>query len=113
VPWDVAIEQFDKAKFPAYIRELYRALDNLDRLHPHCQGALLSLVFNRGAQFATPGERYTEMRVIGQLMREGSSASIRQIPDQMRAMKRVWGASSPISERREIEARLFEAYWKA
>lgn len=109
VPWDVAIEQFDKAKFPAYIRELYRALDNLDRLHPHCQGALLSLVFNRGAQFATPGERYTEMRAIGQLMREGSSASIRHIPDEMRAMKRIWGASSPISERREIEARLFEA----
>ena len=70
VPWDVAIEQFDKAKFPAYIQELYRALDNLDRLHPHCQGALLSLVFNRGAQFATAGERYAEMRAIGELMKK-------------------------------------------
>jgi hypothetical protein len=109
VPWDVAIEQFDKAKFPAYIRELYRALDNLDRLHPHCQGALLSLVFNRGAQFATPGERYTEMRAIGALMKNGLAASIRQIPAQMRGMKRIWGEGSALAERRESEAKLFEA----
>ena len=109
VPWDLAIEQFDRAKFPAYIKELYRALDNLDRLHPHCQGALLSLVFNRGAQFATAGERYTEMRTIGELMRDGSSESIRQIPDQLRAMKRVWGDKSALAERRESEAKLFEA----
>ncbi len=109
IPWDVAIGQFDRAKFPAYIRELYRALDNLDRLHPHCQGALLSLVFNRGAQFATPGERYTEMRAIGDLMRDGSIASIRQIPDQLRRMKRIWGETSALAERRESEAKLFEA----
>ena len=109
VPWDVAIEQFDKAKFPAFIKELYRALDNLDRLHPHCQGALLSLVFNRGAQFATAGERYAEMRMIGELMRDGSSKSLWTIPAQMRAMKRIWGDKSALAERREAEAKLFEA----
>jgi GH24 family phage-related lysozyme (muramidase) len=109
VPWDTAIEQFDKAKFPAFIKELYRALDNLDQLHPHCQGALLSLVFNRGAQFVTAGERYAEMRAIGELMREGSSQSMRQIPSQLRSMKRIWGDKSALAERRESEAKLFEA----
>jgi len=109
VSWDTAIEQFDKAKFPAFIRELYRALDNLDRLHPHCQGALLSLAFNRGAQFASVGERYTEMRAIGELMRNGSIASIRKIPAQIRSMKRIWGETSALGERRESEAKLFEA----
>ncbi len=109
VPWDMAIEQFGNAKFPDVIRQFYQALDNIDRLHPHCRGALLSLTFNRGNGFAAAGDRYAEMRSIGSLMSDGTMASMRQIPDLLRGMKRIWGATSSLAERREGEAKLFEA----
>jgi hypothetical protein len=109
VPWEAVIEQFNTVKFPTSIRELYGALDNLDRLHPHCRGALLSLSFNRGANFAASSERFAEMRAIRDLLRDGSMSSIRQIPGQFRSMKRLWGEKSALGERREIEASLFES----
>jgi hypothetical protein len=109
IPWSVAIEQFDAAKLPDIIRQLYRALDNLDRLHPHCRGALLSLVFNRGPSFTADGDRYIEMRRIRALMTEGTITAFRQIPAELRAMKRIWGAQSGLAERREGEAKLFAA----
>jgi hypothetical protein len=109
IPWAVAIRQFDTGKLPALIAQLYRALDNLDRLHPHCRGALLSLAFNRGPAFSARGDRYAEMREIGAAMRAGSAAAFARIPASLRGMKRIWGASSSLSERRDGEARLFEA----
>ncbi|AZO79331.1 MULTISPECIES: hypothetical protein [unclassified Bosea (in: a-proteobacteria)] len=109
INWDVAIEQFDTSKMPKLLRDLYGALDSLDRLHPHCRGALLSLVFNRGASFAAAGERYAEMREIARLMRTGGDTEIRQIPAQLRSMKRIWGENSSLAKRREGEAELFEA----
>lgn len=109
VPWTVAIEQFDHAKMPDLIGQLYRALDHLDRLHPHCRGALLSLVFNRGPAFTQPGPRFAEMRAIRQAMSTGTKAAFAGIPNLLRSMKRIWGAQSSLAERREGEAKLFEA----
>lgn len=110
VPWDVAIAQFDAAKMPKLVGDLYRALDNLDRLHPHCRGALLSLVFNRGdGGFASSKDRFREMREIAGLMRGGQRADFAQIPDLLRSMQRVWGEDSSLARRRREEAELFEA----
>ncbi|RDJ23356.1 hypothetical protein DWF00_22260 [Bosea caraganae] len=109
VSWAVAIEQFDKAKLPRLIRQLFSALDNLDRLHPHSRSALLSLVFNRGPAFTASDDRYREMRAIAKLMRQGDAVSFRRIPVELRAMKRIWGEQSSLAERREGEAQLFLA----
>jgi hypothetical protein len=109
VPWTVAIEQFETTKLPKLVRQLYGALDNLDRLHPHCRGALLSLVFNRGPSFRADGDRYVEMRKIRAAMTTGTRAAFATIPAELRAMKRIWGAASSLAERREGEAKLFEA----
>jgi hypothetical protein len=109
VPWSIAIEQFDNAKMPSLVGQLYGALDNLDKLHPHCRGALLSLVFNRGTSFGNLGDRYTEMRAIKGAMTTGTDASFKIIPAQLRSMKRIWGLHSSLAERREGEAKLFEA----
>ena len=109
VPWNVAIEQFDNAKLPSLIKQLYTALDHLDLIHPHCRGALLSLVFNRGPAFTAAGDRYVEMRAVGTAMQSGSPTSLAQVPALLRAMKRIWGESSGLAERREGEAKLFEA----
>lgn len=110
VPWEMAIAQFDAAKMPALVAQLYAALDNVDRLHPHGRGALLSLVFNRGnGGFTRPGDRYRELRAIRGLMAQGTAAAFAAIPAELRGMKRIWGSASSLSTRREDEARLFEA----
>lgn len=109
VAWPVAIDQFDNAKLPKLVRQLHDALDNLDRLHPHSRGALLSLVFNRGASFRAGGDRFIEMREIRAAMQAGTRRSFATIPGLLRSMKRIWGADSSLSKRREGEAKLFEA----
>lgn len=110
IPWDVAIRQFDDAKMPALLADLFRSLDNLDRLHPHARGALLSLVFNRGTGgFTSSRDRFREMVVIRKLMTSGRPQDFAEIPGQLRAMTRVWGSESSLSKRRRQEADLFEA----
>ena len=108
VPWVVALEQFENAKLPGIVRQLYGALDNLDQIHAHCRGALLSLVFNRGPSFRAQGDRYEEMRAISAAMTDGTRASFDLIPGYLRSMKRIWGADSGLGQRREGEAKLFE-----
>lgn len=109
IAWDIAIEQFNMSKMPKLVRQLYSRLDNLDRLHPHCRGALLSLTFNRGGGiYSLSGNRYTEGREIARLMRSGTAADFRKIPAQFRSMKRIWGSASSLSKRRDEEADLFE-----
>lgn len=109
VAWTVAIEQFDAAKLPKLVRELYGALDNLDRLHPHARGSLLSLVFNRGPAFRAEGDRFREMRAIHAAMSSGRPEDFARIPSLLRSMRRIWGEASSLAERREGEAKLFEA----
>jgi hypothetical protein len=109
VPWDVAIEQFDNAKFPDILRQMYAALDNLDKMHPHCRAALLSLTFNRGPAFNLQGDRFREMRDIRDAMTAGQPADFARIPALFRSMVRIWGAESSLAERRKGEADLFQA----
>jgi hypothetical protein len=110
IDWDVAIQQFDQLKMPALVAELYLALDNLDRLHPHSRAALLSLTFNRGSGgFRSAKDRYREMRAIAAAMSRGTPAAFAEIPGLLRSMRRIWGAASSLSQRRSEEAELFEA----
>jgi hypothetical protein len=108
IPWETAVSQFDASKMPALVAALERALPNLDLLHPHCYGALLSLVFNRGTPFRNPAPRYAEMVQVGKLMEQGSLSSFAKIPAQLRSMERIWGANSSLAKRRHGEAQLFE-----
>jgi hypothetical protein len=112
IPWAVAIEQFNNVKYPDLIQQLYRALDNLDRIHPHCRAALLSLTFNRGPAFSSTAPRFSEMREIGLVMQSGQPEDFARIPALIRSMKRIWGPSSSLSQRREGEAVLFESGMK-
>lgn len=108
IPWRTAIEQFDNAKYPDILAQMYHALAHLDRLHPHCRAALLSLTFNRGPAFAAAGDRFREMRAVGEAMRAGEDESFALIPGLIRSMSRIWGKDSGLARRREGEAQLFE-----
>lgn len=110
IDWDIAIAQFDTSKIPALVAELYGALDNLDRLHPHSRAALLSLTFNRGSGgYRSAKDRFREMRAIAQAMTRGTPEAIAEIPGLLRSMRRIWGEASSLSTRRSAEAALFEA----
>jgi hypothetical protein len=107
VPWDAAIDVFSNVSIPKYMAATSRGLPNYDDLPPDCKGALLSLVYNRGASFQQAGDRYSEMRAIRAAMIAGK---LNSIPGLFRSMARLWTAKSVrgVALRREHEARLFE-----
>lgn len=77
-------------------------------LPPDCFGAIVSLVFNRGA--AVSGTNREEMRQVRDALRAGPDSWYR-IPGMIRAMVRIW-KGKPIergmTRRRNAEAALFE-----
>ena len=105
VPWDAAIDVFSNRDVPKYLSICEHTLPNFAKLSPDCKGAILSLVYNRGASFANDGDRYREMRAIKAHMESENFAAI---PREFRSMKRLWPNVSGLVNRREHEALLFE-----
>jgi len=89
---------------PLYTALTEHSLANTDQLNGDSLGALVSLVYNRGASFDTLGDRYTEMRAIRDLMK---AANFAPIPDQFRSMARLWPDAKGLQDRRRLEADLF------
>jgi GH24 family phage-related lysozyme (muramidase) len=69
-----------------------------------CAAALVGLVFNRGPSLS--GERRREMANIQALLRTGN---LKEVPKQIREMKRLWPDLQGLRNRREKEADLFES----
>ncbi|MPW16583.1 hypothetical protein GCT13_06445 [Paraburkholderia sp. CNPSo 3157] len=108
VPFAAANTVFRQVTLQRTIAQTIAALPKADQLKPDCLGALVSLVYNRGASFAAAGDRYTEMRAIAADVANGNLADI---PAQFRAMKRLWQNQPNMQglvRRRELEALLFE-----
>ena len=104
IPWEAAEKVYRKKTVPQEGRKTVTAFKGSEMLHTHCFGALFSLIYNRGAKMT--GDRRLEMRNIRDLVRDGRPDGI---PNEIRAMKRLWGADeSGLLKRREAEARLFE-----
>ncbi|KAB0639002.1 pesticin C-terminus-like muramidase [Burkholderia latens] len=85
------------------------AFPGTTKLHPHCQGALLSLVYNRGAQLEDkPGQKSrAHMRNIRAAI---ENKNLPEVAVQLRAMKVLWEGTGNdgLLKRREKEAVLFE-----
>ncbi|MBD9633904.1 pesticin C-terminus-like muramidase [Pseudomonas sp. PDM19] len=95
-----------KKRYAQLVVEAYPQSINL---HPHCQGALLSLVINRGNSLDKPDlESRLEM---AQIADDLNIEKYELIPSRLRSMKRLWigkpGMGGLIT-RREAEAKLFE-----
>lgn len=110
---DIAIEYgfarhvFDQTSVVEHYRVARRVFgaDAFDALPPNAQGALVSLVFNRGG--AMGGERRSEMRAIRDTCLPASD--VHCIAVQLRAMARVWRGSdieAGMRRRRHAEAEL-------
>jgi uncharacterized protein (TIGR02594 family) len=104
ISWDAAIKVHRNKVLPRWIGIVQKALPNTGAPNPNQLGALVSLTYNRGASFSTPGDRYTEMRAIKAHMQ---SSQVDKIPDDIRSMKRLWPDVQGLRDRRDREADLF------
>jgi len=106
IPWDAALKVFEANTIARYWALTLKAYPGVEALKPNCQGALLSLVFNRGTSMKQSDPRRDEMRAIQPLVKKVDYAGI---ADQIRNMKRIWiGTENEkgMSRRRDAEADL-------
>jgi GH24 family phage-related lysozyme (muramidase) len=109
---DIGISQENAAylaliTFGRYAEHTVDIYPQVMKFHPHCQGALLSLVINRGASFIAPSvDSRREMREIRQDFVDGRPENI---PGRLESMKRLWQHSGQggLLKRRDGEAALF------
>lgn len=101
---------FEERTVPSFEFLAAQALPGYDELPPDAQGALVSLVYNRGTSMVDkPGEdKRKEMRAIRDAVREGD---LKEIANQLRSMKRLWEDKGldGLLARREAEAALVES----
>lgn len=100
-------EVFKRDSLPRFTKQTADAFKlTKTRLHPHSNGALTSLVFNRGPSLSSSDSR-REMRNIKyniSIKRED------KIPSDIRSMKRLWSYTKlkGLHLRRDAEAKLFQ-----
>ena len=104
VPWEKALDVFERITVPRFYLQLLRIYPQAETLPEPARDALLSLVFNRGTALA--GDRRAEMLGIQNALRDGRTHDVPQLP---RSMKRLWPNTTGLQKRRDAEADLFES----
>lgn len=105
IPFEAAKQVFYKRTMPRFAKQTQGAFPGAEQLHGHCQGSLLSLVFNRGP--ALKGERRSHMRQIRDAIVAKNPAPV---PGYFRDMKSIWAGEglNGLLRRRDAEASLFQ-----
>jgi GH24 family phage-related lysozyme (muramidase) len=108
-----ALQVFVAHTIPQEEAKTLAAFPGLEKLPPPVRGALVSLVFNRGAGMADDSHRPAEqtrleMRAIRDAVATGD---LKRIAGNLRAMKRLWVGKglNGLLDRREAEAALVES----
>lgn len=103
-------EIFKERTIPLYTERTRQAFPGFEDLPIDVQGALVSLVYNRGASMVddSPLDRRREMRAVRDAVAAGD---LQEIADQLRAMKRLWVGKGldGLLARRDAEAALVES----
>lgn len=110
VTYEEAEEIFKKDSLPRFTKLTANAFNlDKDRLHPHSNGALTSIVFNRGSSMYSrrEGMPRKEMRWIRHNISIGKEE---RVPSDIRSMKRLWSYTKlrGLHLRRDAEAALFQ-----
>lgn len=109
IPWSAAWAVYVKNSLPKYVTETGNAFPGFFNLPPLSRGMLVSLVYNRGPAMGSgtgnPPDPRFEMHEIRNAVQAGNYAAV---PGYLRAMKRLWPATSGLCARRDQEAHLFE-----
>ena len=108
IPWSAASAVFFAIDVPKYYRQTQQAFPGVESLPLDAQGALLSLIFNRGPGMKGDGRR--EMRAIRELVPKDD---LKGIAAQLRSMERLWPSKpgkpkTQLARRRDAEAKLLE-----
>jgi hypothetical protein len=103
VPFDAAREVFYVSTLPRFAKETRGVYPGIENLPADAQGALLSLVYNRGASLS--GDRRKEMKAIVALV---AAKDLKGIAAQIIEMKRLWDIKklAGLHKRRDDEAAL-------
>jgi GH24 family phage-related lysozyme (muramidase) len=106
IPWDKALDIFNKLIWTKFSRLAERAFPGLDELCDDAYGAIVSLVFNRGSSLT--GASRLEMRNIRDLVLK---KNYKGIAKEFRKMKRIWKGKGldGLLARRDAEADLVES----
>jgi GH24 family phage-related lysozyme (muramidase) len=101
-----AEQVFKERTLPLYSQRTEDAFPGLDQLPEKVQGALVSLVFNRGP--GMNGDSRREMRAVRDAVANGD---LQEIANQLRSMKRIWEGKGldGLLRRRDAEADLVES----
>ena len=107
IPYDIALKVFYRLSLPVYAKKVKRIYPGAVKLPPDAQGALLSLVYNRGESLDPNKSSRREMRNIVPLV---AAADLSGIAREIRSMKRLWDPQKlpGLIKRREKEAVLVE-----
>jgi len=106
IPLVAAEAVFYASTLPRFARLTRETFPGVEKLPPDAQGALLSLVFNRGGSLA--GDRRSEMRAIRDAL-SGRRVALSKIATQVDAMQRLWPDVRGLRDRRHEEAELIRA----
>jgi hypothetical protein len=108
IPWNAAWTVFIGRTLPQSVGDTRNVFFRSTEMPRLCLGVLVSLVYNRGTSMTDsanyPGSR-KEMREIRDAVANGRFSDI---PDLLRAMKRLWTEPNGLRDRRDREAKLFE-----
>jgi len=105
ISWVAAFKVYQELTVPKFEAKTRSMYPGFDALRPNCQGALVSLVFNRGESLKDV-DRRKEMRAIGGLV---TNKDYNGIAAQIRSMKRLWIGTTietGMNRRRDAEADL-------
>jgi len=104
IPYAKASMVFYQSTLPVYAGRTKRAYKGLEKLPPDAQGAILSLVYNRGSAI-NDNESRREMKNLVSLI---SAGDLKGMATEIRNMKRLWPNVRGLQDRREKEATLVE-----
>lgn len=103
VGWEQALEIFNNLTWAKFTKMAEKAFPGLSELHPDAYGAIVSIVFNRGA--STTGDSRKEMAKIKELV---PKKDYKGIAREITNMKRLWVGKGldGLLKRRDAEAAL-------
>ena len=102
---------FQQRSVPAAQKQTEAAFPGVDKLPPDAQGALVSLIYNRGPRMSDRDPQIQDRREMRAIRDAVTAGDLKTIAAQLRSMKRLWEGKGMggLLKRRDAEADLVES----
>ena len=102
---------FMQRSVPAAQKQTETAFPGVDKLPPDAQGALVSLIYNRGPRMTDRDPQLQDRREMRAIRDAVVKGDLKEIAAQLRSMKRLWEGKGMggLLKRRDAEADLVES----